>query len=40
MLFVVGGELIPESHGRGNERAASAALAVGFALMLALDNAL
>jgi zinc transporter, ZIP family len=39
MLYVVVDELIPESHARGNERAASVALLVGFALMLALDNA-
>jgi zinc transporter, ZIP family len=39
MLFVIVDELIPESHGRGNERAASVALIAGFALMLALDNA-
>jgi zinc transporter, ZIP family len=39
MLYVVIDELIPESHGHGNERAASFALLVGFALMLALDNA-
>jgi zinc transporter, ZIP family len=40
MLYVIVDELIPESHARGNERAASVALLVGFALMLALDNAL
>jgi ZIP family zinc transporter len=39
MLYVVVDELIPESHARGNERAATAGLLVGFALMLALDNA-
>jgi ZIP family zinc transporter len=39
MLYVVVDELIPESHARGNERAASVALLAGFALMLALDNA-
>ena len=39
MLYVVVDELVPESHARGNERAASGALLVGFALMLALDNA-
>ncbi|HEU5263793.1 MAG TPA: ZIP family metal transporter [Gaiellaceae bacterium] len=39
MLYVVVDELVPESHARGNERAASAALLIGFALMLALDNA-
>jgi ZIP family zinc transporter len=40
MLYVVTDELIPESHIRGNERTASAALLVGFALMMLLDNAL
>jgi zinc transporter, ZIP family len=39
MLYVVVDELVPESHARGNERAASGALLIGFALMLALDNA-
>jgi ZIP family zinc transporter len=39
MLYVVVDELVPESHARGHERAASAALLLGFALMLALDNA-
>jgi ZIP family zinc transporter len=39
MLYVVVDELIPESHARGHERAASVALLGGFALMLALDNA-
>jgi ZIP family zinc transporter len=36
---VVADELIPESHARGNERDATLALVVGFALMLVLDNA-
>jgi zinc transporter, ZIP family len=40
MLYVIVDELIPESHGRGNELDASLALVAGFALMLALDNAL
>ncbi|MQA76398.1 MAG: ZIP family metal transporter [Solirubrobacterales bacterium] len=39
MLYVIVDELIPESHSHGNERSASVALLVGFALMLALDNA-
>lgn len=39
MLYVVVDELIPESHGHGNERDASLALIAGFALMMALDNA-
>jgi len=39
MLYVIVDELVPESHARGHERAASVALLGGFALMLALDNA-
>jgi ZIP family zinc transporter len=39
MLYVVVDELIPESHGHGHELGASVGLAVGFMLMLALDNA-
>ena len=39
MLYVVVDELIPESHARGNERAATLALLAGFALMMGLDNA-
>jgi ZIP family zinc transporter len=39
MLYVVVDELVPESHGHGHERAASLSLLIGFALMMALDNA-
>ena len=39
MLYVVADELIPESHARGYTREASLALLIGFALMMALDNA-
>jgi ZIP family zinc transporter len=39
MLYVIVDELIPESQARGNERIATLALLVGFALMLVLDNA-
>jgi ZIP family zinc transporter len=39
MLYVIVDELIPESQTHGHELAASAALMVGFALMLTLDNA-
>jgi ZIP family zinc transporter len=39
MLYVIVDELVPESHARGNERPASTALLIGFALMLVLDNA-
>jgi ZIP family zinc transporter len=38
MLYVITDELIPESHGHGNELAASVALMAGFALMLGLDQ--
>lgn len=40
MLYVVCDELIPESHGRGNEQIATAALIAGFALMMGLDTSL
>jgi ZIP family zinc transporter len=39
MLYVIADELVPESHSNGNEREATLALLVGFALMMALDNA-
>lgn len=37
MLFVVAGEMIPETHREGHENVASAGLMAGFALMLLLD---
>lgn len=37
MFFVVSGEIIPETHRDGRERAATFALVGGFALMLLLD---
>ncbi len=40
MVYVVVDELIPESHGRGNERQATLAFSGGFLIMLVLDNAL
>jgi ZIP family zinc transporter len=40
MVYVVVDEIVPESHLRGNERLATLSLVVGFALMMALDNAL
>ena len=40
MLYVVVDELIPEAEGHGNERLATLAAMMGFALLLALDNAL
>jgi ZIP family zinc transporter len=39
MLYVVIDELVPESHGGGNERLATAGALAGFALMMGLDNA-
>jgi ZIP family zinc transporter len=40
MVYVVVDEIVPESHGRGNEREATAGLVGGFAVMMLLDNAL
>ncbi len=40
MVYVVVDEIIPESHGRGNEREATAGVVAGFAVMMLLDNAL
>lgn len=40
MLFVVSHEIIPESHRKGHETAATGGLLAGFALMLVLDTAL
>jgi ZIP family zinc transporter len=40
MVYVVVDEIVPESHLRGNERVATLALVLGFALMMVLDNAL
>jgi ZIP family zinc transporter len=40
MVYVVVDEIVPESHGRGNEREATAGVVAGFALMMLLDNAL
>ncbi len=37
MLYVNSDEMIPETHAHGNERGATYALLVGFALMLAFD---
>lgn len=39
MLYVVVDELLPEAHERGFYREASLALLIGFAVMMALDNA-
>jgi ZIP family zinc transporter len=37
MLYVVGDEMIPETHAHGFERAATYMLLVGFSLMLMMD---
>lgn len=37
MLYVIGDEMIPETHAHGNERGATYALLIGFCLMLVLD---
>ncbi len=37
MLYVVGDEMIPETHSHGYERAATYALLIGFIVMLVLD---
>lgn len=40
MITVVGGEMIPETHRKGHENRATAALLIGFAAMLLLDSGL
>jgi len=40
MLYVVSHEIIPESHRKGHEHAATAGLLLGFVLMMVLDTAL
>ena len=37
MLYVISDEMIPETHSHGNERSATFALLIGFAVMLAFD---
>ena len=37
MLFVISGEVIPETHREGVERRATFALVLGFVLMMMLD---
>lgn len=39
MLFVVGGEMIPETHRKGHETEATFGLLIGFCLMMVLDTA-
>jgi len=38
MVFVVGDEMVPESHAGGNERIATWGLIIGFFIMMSLDN--
>ena len=38
MIFVVGDEMVPESHSGGNERLATWGLILGFIVMMSLDN--
>jgi ZIP family zinc transporter len=38
MIFVVGDEMVPESHSGGNERLATWGLMIGFFIMMSLDN--
>lgn len=40
MLFVISHEIIPESHRKGHEAAATTGLMIGFVLMMLLDTAL
>lgn len=40
MLWVVGGEVIPETHRRGHENRATFGLIIGFAAMVVLNGAL
>ncbi|MFW9786768.1 MAG: ZIP family metal transporter [Candidatus Thorarchaeota archaeon] len=38
MVFVVGDEMVPESHSGGNARLATWGLMIGFLIMMTLDN--
>jgi ZIP family zinc transporter len=38
MIFVVSDEIIPESHRKGHERAATFGVIIGFMVMMFLDN--
>jgi ZIP family zinc transporter len=40
MLFVIGGEMIPETHRKGYESRATFGLMIGFCLMLTIDQSL
>jgi ZIP family zinc transporter len=37
MLFVISGEIIPESHSKGREQEATIGVMVGFVVMMLLD---
>ncbi len=38
MIFVIGEEMVPESHAGGNARAAMWGIMIGFIIMMMLDN--
>lgn len=38
MVYVVGDEMVPESHSGGNERLATWGIMIGFFIMMSLDN--
>ncbi|MFA7002162.1 MAG: ZIP family metal transporter, partial [Candidatus Omnitrophota bacterium] len=38
MLYVISGEIIPESHSENNGKLATASLIAGFLIMMVLDN--
>lgn len=38
MIFVIGEEMVPESHAGGNARAATWGIMIGFVIMMMLDN--
>ena len=40
MLFVIGNEMIPETHAHGCEKSATYSLLIGFCLMLVMDHLL
>src|SRR5699024_10060230 len=40
MLFVISHEIIPESHRKGHEAAATTGLMIGFVVMMLLDTAM
>ncbi|MBN1492877.1 MAG: ZIP family metal transporter [Candidatus Omnitrophica bacterium] len=40
MLFIVSSEMVPESHGKGNERFATFGIIVGFVIMMVLNSVL